>query len=127
MTALDLSSALTALFIFGMIWLRTRMQYVGAGRTARNGSGNADGSLLPRAGRRLQLERAGRVYFTAALALLALGWLLAPMVGVTFWPASGSNPSLTRVIWFLLCYYVFIVIHRTLKVRGIAVFRARDR
>ncbi len=108
MASLDLSSAITVVFIIGMIWLRTRMQYI-AGR---------------RRGRRLQLERAGRVYFASALALLAVGWFAAPIVGATFWPASGgANPALTRVIWFLLTYYVFILVHRYLRARGIGVFR----
>ena len=107
MTAVDLSSAITAVFIVGMIWLRTRMQYVQRGRS-------------------LQLERAGKVYFACAIALLALGWLIAPAVGAAFWPASASNPALTRVIWFLVSYYVFIVVHRYLKGRAVAVFRVRD-
>ena len=111
MTTPDLTSAITALFIVGMVWLRTRMQYV-----ALSGQG----------GRRLQLERAGRIYFACVIALLALGWLIAPTVGTAFWPASGASATLMRVIWFLTSYYLFILVHRYLKTQGIAVFRARD-
>jgi hypothetical protein len=112
MTLLDLSTAIAALFIVGMIWLRTRMQYV---------------ALVPRAsGHKLQLEKAGRLYFAAAFALLVVGWFVAPPLGATAWPATAANPALTRVIWFLLTYYVFIIIHRVLKTRGIGVFRARE-
>ncbi len=107
MIRVDLTSAITAVFIGGMVWLRTRMQYVQRGRS-------------------LQLEWAGKVYFACAAALLALGWLIAPAAGAAFWPAGASNPALTRVIWFLGSYYVFIVVHRYLKARGIAVFRVRD-
>jgi hypothetical protein len=111
MASVDLSSTVTVLFIIGMIWLRTRMQYL-AGR---------------RGGRRLQLERAGRLYFASAVVLLAVGWFAAPVIGATFWPASGgTNPALTRVIWFLLTYYVFILVHRYLRARGIAVFRVLE-
>ena len=39
---------------------------------------------------------------------------------------SVANPALTRVIWFLLTYYVFIIIHRVLRARGIVVFRVRE-
>ncbi len=107
MASLDLSSAITLLFIIGMIWLRTRMQYL-AGR---------------RRGRRLRLERVGRVYFAAAVVVLVVGWVVAPVLGAAFWPASGgNNPALTRVIWFLLTYYVFILVHRYLKARGAPVF-----
>ena len=107
MMGVDLASAFTAIFIAGMIWLRTRMQYL-------------------RRGRRLQLERAGKVYFACAIALLVLGWLVAPASGAAYWPASVANPSVTRIVWFLLTYYVFIVVHRFLKGRGVAVFRVRD-
>jgi O-antigen/teichoic acid export membrane protein len=111
MASPDLSSAITVLFIIGMIWLRTRMQYL-AGR---------------RRGRRLQLELTGWVYFASAVALLAIGWFAAPILGSAFWPASGgSSPALTRVIWFLLTYYVFILVHRYLRARGLNVFRVLE-
>jgi hypothetical protein len=112
MTVLDLSSAITVLFIIGMIWLRTRMQYVGLARSEP--------------GRKLRLEKAGRLYFGSAIALLALGWFAAPPVGAALWPVTAANPVIPRVIWFLLCYYVFIVVHRVLKGRGIAVFKLRE-
>jgi hypothetical protein len=112
MTLLDLSSAIAAVFIVGMIWLRTRMQYVGLARGAP--------------GHKLQLERAGRLYFAAAVVLLVVGWFAAPPLGVAFWPATAANPALTRVIWFLLTYYVFVIVHRVLKGRGIGVFKVRE-
>ncbi len=112
MTVLDLSSAITVLFIIGMIWLRTRMQYVGLARS------------VP--GRKLGLEKAGRMYFGSAIALLAVGWFAAPLVGAALWPVTATNPVVPRVIWFLLSYYVFIVVHRVLKSRGIAVFKVRE-
>lgn len=105
MTSVDVASAIALVFILGMIWLRTRMQY----RQRR---------------RKLQLRKAGRIYFASALALLAVGWFAAPLIGLTFWPQSGgANPAMTRVIWFLLTYYVFIAVHRYLEMRGVAIFR----
>ena len=112
MSGLDLVSAITVLFIIGMIWLRTRMQYAGLGRREP--------------GRKLQLEKAGRVYFACAVALLAVGWWAAPPLGAAFWPVTAANPAMTRVIWFLLSYYLFILIHRLLQARGIAVFKVRE-
>jgi RsiW-degrading membrane proteinase PrsW (M82 family) len=88
-----------------MIWLRTRMQYTQRGR----------GSL--------QLERAGRIYFGAAVGLLVLGWLLAPVLGHAMWPATNVTPTLLRVVWFLATYYAFILVHRVLKTKGVEVFR----
>ncbi len=124
MTRLDIPSAITALFIFGMIWLRTRMQYVGAARAGADQSDiSQPGGDIGRRGRRLQLERTGRVYFACAVALLVLGWAIAPTIGAMVWPASAANPPLTRVIWFLSSYYVFILVHRYLKSRGVAVFK----
>jgi hypothetical protein len=112
MTALDVSSAITVLFIIGMIWLRTRMQYVGLARGEP--------------GRKLRLEKAGRLYFGSAVALLALGWFAAPTIGAALWPVTAATPVVPRVIWFLLSYYVFIVVHRVLKGRGIAVFKVSE-
>jgi len=100
----DLTSALSAVFILAMIWLRTRIQYA-------------------QRGRRLQLQRAGKIYFVAALILFILGWLLAPSVGAAFWPQSAASPILTRVIWFMVAYYVFILVHRYLRVRNVQVFK----
>ncbi len=112
--AQDLASAVAAVFIVGMIWLRTRMHY--AGRSRMN----------------LKLTRAGRIYFAAALAVLVIGWFSAPPLGRSLWPAAaragglGPDSTLTRVIWFLATYYVFIVTHRVLQSRHIEVFAARE-
>jgi hypothetical protein len=100
--------AITALFIMGMIWLRTRMQY------AQRGGGT------------LQLEPAGRIFFASAAGMLILGWVVAPLLGRALWPETAATPTLMRVTWYLATYYVFIVIHRFLKGRGTAVFRRRE-
>jgi hypothetical protein len=102
----DIISALTVLFIVGMIWLRTRVQY---SRQVRGG---------------LQLQRAGRIYFTAALATLVLGWAVAPFIGRQVWPHTLATPLLMRALWCLATYYVFILVHRVLKMRGVAVYRS---
>ncbi len=106
MAVQDVISAVTVLFIVGMIWLRTRVQY---SRRVRGP---------------LQLQRAGRMYFAAALVTLVLGWLLAPGIGRLAGPATPATPGLMRVIWFLATYYVFIVVHRILKVRGVAIYKS---
>jgi hypothetical protein len=106
MNAQDLISAVTVLFIVGMIWLRTRMQY------ARQVRGV------------LQLQPAGRLYFAAAAAVLVLGWLVAPLFGRLMAPDTNVTPGLMRVIWFLATYYVFIIVHRILKAKGIEVYKA---
>lgn len=105
MNASDIIVPFTAIFIVGMIWLRTRMQY------ARRGAAP------------LRLEPAGRVYFAAAIAVLAIGWFAAPLVGQALWPMTGATPTLMRVVWCLATYYIFIMVHRVLKARGTAVFR----
>lgn len=104
MNAQDLIVGITSLFIVGMIWLRTRMQY-----TVR-GAGP------------LQLAPPGRVYFGAAIGMLIIGWFVAPLIGEAFWPNTGATPTLMRVVWCLATYYIFIVIHRVLKSRGTEVF-----
>lgn len=101
-------SALTALFIVGMVWLRTRMHY------AR------------RAGSRLRLQPAGRLYFAAVVGILVIGWFSAPSVGNALWPASNITPPIMRVIWFLATYYVFIIVHRALKANGVEVFKVEE-
>jgi len=106
MTTQDIICAVTVLFIVGMIWLRTRMQY---GRQARG---------------ILQLQPAGKIYFAAAFALLMLGWLVAPVIGRSIWPDTRLTPGLMRVIWFLVIYYGFILVHRILKMKGVQVFKA---
>lgn len=101
----DVISAVTVLFIVGMIWLRTRVLYTREVRGV------------------LQLQRAGRIYFAAVAAVLVLGWLVAPLIGRLAWPDTNVTPLLLRVIWFLATYYVFILVHRILKVKGVAVYK----
>ena len=108
MNSLDIICAITVLFIVGMIWLRTRMQY---SRQARGV---------------LQLQRAGKIYFAAMIAMLLLGWLVAPAVGRALWPDTNVTPGLMRVVWFLVTYYAFILVHRVLKIRGVAVFKVAE-
>lgn len=106
MTAVqDIISAVTVLFIVAMIWLRTRMQY------ARQPRGV------------LQLQRAGRFYFASAAGTLVFGWLAAPLLGRLAWPEVNATPGLMRVIWFMVTYYVFILVHRVLKAKGVAVYK----
>jgi hypothetical protein len=106
MSTQDAISAVTVLFIVGMIWLRTRMQYTGRTRG------------------RLQLQRSGKIYFAAALGVLVLGWLFAPALGRAMWPDPNATPTLLRVVWFLATYYAFILVHRALKARGVEVFKS---
>jgi hypothetical protein len=103
----DIISAVTVLFIVGMIWLRTRMHY------ARRAQGI------------LRLQPAGRVYFVVVLAMLLLGWIVAPLLGHALWPQTTNvAPGLMRAAWFLAIYYVFILVHRILQSRGVEVFKA---
>src|SRR5260370_42395024 len=104
MTPLDWLTAGTALFIVGMVWLRTRMHY-------------------PRGRERLLLTRAGRIYFSVLLGVLVLGWFVAPAAGHALWPVAASTPTLARVVCFLAPYYLFIPLHRALKARGRQVFK----
>jgi hypothetical protein len=110
--AQDLASAVAALFIAGMIWLRTRMHYTGRGRV------------------RLELTRAGRIYFACVLVTLVAGWFCAPPLGRSLWPAAGSgigaDTTMTRVVWFLATYYLAVVIHRALHGRRVEVFTANE-
>ena len=108
MNTLDIICAITVLFIVAMIWLRTRMQY---SRQARGV---------------LQLQRAGQIYFAAVIVMLLLGWLVAPAVGRALWPDTNVTPGLMRVVWFLVTYYTFILVHRVLKIRGVAVFKVAE-
>ena len=105
MNAQDAIVPFTAMLMLGLIWIRTRVQY----------SAGAEGPL--------RLQSAGKLYFAAAAAVLALGWFAAPALGRMFWPAAGATPTLMRVIWCLVTYYIFIIVHRVLKGRGTAVFR----
>jgi len=104
MNAQDSIVPFTALLMLGLIWARTRIQY------SRPGTGP------------LRLQPAGRLYFGAAIATLAAGWFVAPLLGQVFWPATGSTPTLMRVVWCLGTYYVFIIVHRIMKTRGANVF-----
>ena len=106
MTPVDWLTAGTAVFVVGMVWLRTRMHY-------------------PRARERLLLTRAGRIYFAALLGVLVLGWLVAPAAGHALWPAAASTPTLARVVWLLATYYLFIPLHRALRAQRVEVFKAR--
>jgi hypothetical protein len=102
----DLISAVTAVFIVGMVWLRTRMHY-----------------RRDRGGGRPALTRAGRIYFAVLLAVLICGWFAAPTLGRTLWPGPMTTALLTRVVWFLAAYYLFIPVHRALRSRGVEVFK----
>ena len=104
MNAQDAIVAISALFIGGMIWLRTRTQY------AQRGAGP------------VRLEPAGRIYFGAAIVLLALGYFIAPLIGHAIWPQTGATPTLMRVVWCLAMYYIFILVHRVIVLRGKAIF-----
>ncbi|HUN27751.1 MAG TPA: hypothetical protein VMU67_15725 [Steroidobacteraceae bacterium] len=105
----DLAGAISAVFIVGMVWLRTRMHYLQRNRSAG-----------------LRLERAGWIYFAAVLVALAIGWFAAPALGRAAWPGPGANAVVMRVLWFLATYYLFILVHRTLASLHIAVFRPRE-
>jgi hypothetical protein len=104
MNAQDVIVPFTAVLMLGLIWIRTRIQY------SRAGTGP------------LRLQAAGRIYFGAVLAVLAVGWFVAPVLGRTFWPVPGVTPTLLRVVWCLATYYIFIVVHRMMKTRGTPVF-----
>jgi hypothetical protein len=101
----DAIAAFTVVFIVGMVWLRTRMHY-------QRGRG------------RVSLTRAGRIYFAVLLGVLVSGWLLAPTAGRALWPAGATPPLVSRVVWFLATYYLFIPVHRVLKAQGVEVFKA---
>ena len=104
----DAVCAAIALFIVGMVWLRTRMQYV------------------PAPHGRLHLTAVGALYFAALALLLVLGWFAAPRLAGHFASLAPLAPALTRTTWFLLVYYLFIPVHRVLKARGALVFRGTD-
>lgn len=103
----DLTSIITAVFIVGMVWLRTRMHYVRSGRGV------------------LHLAGAGRWYFAAVIGVLIAGWFAAPPIGRAIWPGAAGDSTILRVIWFLATYYLFILVHRALKARQIEVFGAQ--
>ena len=98
-------SAVTALFIVAMVWLRTRMHYP------------------RRAPGRRTLTSAGACYFAALAAAVAVGWFAAPRLArdLTSIPVA---PAFARAVWFLAAYYLFIPLHLALRARGVPVFRA---
>lgn len=105
----DAICAVAALFIVGMVWLRTRMHYAQAARGARS------------------LTRAGWCYFAAFLLLLVLGWFAAPALARRLSSAASIAtlaPTLARVVWFLAAYYLFIPLHRLLRASGVDVFKS---
>jgi hypothetical protein len=101
----DLISALAALFIVGMLWLRTGLHYAKGTRSVR--------ALTP----------AGGLYFAAFGLLLVAGWFLAPPLVRSLATATPLPPTLARVVWFLAAYYLFIPLHGMLRARGLPVFR----
>jgi len=100
----DAVCAVAALFIVGMVWLRTRMHY-------------------PQPHGRRVLTVAGMAYFAALALLLVLGWLAAPALARHV-SSALAVPVLARVVWFLAVYYLFIPLHRVLRARGMSVFRS---
>jgi hypothetical protein len=104
MSSPNVVAALALLFIVGMVWLRTRMHY-------------------RRAHRRLLLTRAGWGYFGVLLLALTGGWWAAPAIGRVLWPSPLDTPLLTRVVWFLATYYLFIPVHHVLRAQGVEVFK----
>lgn len=107
MVSPDVVCALAALFIVGMVWLRTRLHYRARGRAAPGRS----------------LTAPGWCYFAALVLLLLVGWLAAPALAVRLAPATPLPPILPRVVWFLAAYYLFIPVHRVLQARGVEVFK----
>jgi len=107
MAATDGLALLAALVIFGMIWLRTKVQY-------------------RQRGVMLAVTRAGWQYFGGAAVLMGIGWLvapfLAPLLGLSAKPGLPALPTVLRVAWFLATYYLFIGVHQWVKARGAAVF-----
>ena len=104
----DAISALAALFMVGMLWLRTGMHYVKGARSVR------------------ALTAAGWAYFAAFAVLLVSGWFAAPPVARSLAGATPLPPTLARVVWFLALYYLFIPLHGLLRARGRPIFRAPD-
>ena len=97
-------SALTFLFILGMVYLRTRMHY-------------------PRGGGRRVLTAAGAGYFAALVVFLIAGYFAAPALARSLLPGVPQTATLGRTIWFLAGYYLFIPVHGLLRGRGLAAFR----
>ena len=104
----EVVSALAALFIVAMVWLRTRMQYAKSAAGARS------------------LTAAGAMYFAALVLLLVAGWFAAPALARRLSSPVPVAPILARVVWFLAVYYLFIPLHRVLQARGVAVFASAE-
>jgi hypothetical protein len=100
----DALCALAALFIFGMAWLRTRMQY-----TRRGGGRGA-------------LSAAGVGYFVSLALLIVAGWFMGPVIARWTVPLAPLGATLVRGIWFLAVYYLSIALHRARLARGRPVF-----
>jgi len=103
----DTLVAVTGLFIIGMTWLRTRLQY------------------RKREGESLHLLPQGWLYFGCLVMTLGLGWVAAPALGQSLWPAALATTTLMRVLWFMTTYFIFIVAHRSLRARGTLLFASR--
>src|ERR1700734_1653374 len=95
----DALSVLAAFFIFGMIWLRTRMQY------ARRGAG------------RRRLTAAGAGYFAAAALLILAGWFSGSVLARQALALAPLSAALLRGVWFIAVYYLSIALNRALLVR----------
>jgi hypothetical protein len=106
MLAPDVIAAFAALFMVGMLWLRTGMHYPKGTRSVR------------------ALTSAGRLYFAAFGLLLVVGWFVAPPVARSLAGTTPLPPTLARVVWFLAAYYLFIPLHGMLRARGLPVFRS---
>ena len=102
----NVTCAVTALFIVGMVWLRTRMHYAREARGVR------------------ALTAGGLGYFAALGLLLAGGWLVAPLLALRFGAGAPGMGTVARVLWFLASYYLFIPLHLLMKAHGVPVFRA---
>jgi prolipoprotein diacylglyceryltransferase len=104
MLAANAPGALALLFIFAMVWFRTRLHY-------------------PRApGQALRLTRAGLGYFGALLGLLLIGWVVAPLLARRLGLGATLTDISARAVWFLAVYAMFIPAHRLLKARDIGIF-----
>jgi hypothetical protein len=104
----DVIAAFAALFMVGMLWLRTGMHYARGTRSVRT------------------LTTTGRLYFASFVLLLVAGWFVAPLVARSLAGATPLPPILARVVWFLAAYYLFIPLHGMLRARGQPIFRPVD-
>jgi hypothetical protein len=90
----DALGALAAVFILGMAWLRTRLQYRGAPEQKRS------------------LTGAGVAYFVALALLMVVGWFVAARLAQREVPAVLAASVLARALWFLGVYYLSIPLRR---------------